>query len=115
MSKYGHRSHNWFEAIVNKIGGEAAADSFLRNELVVRADSDMIVRRVTVDRGRTPQQALDTTGSVLTATRARVRPKTLGPGSRGSFTVRLEALDPNSVLRTRASVVEWETEVLDAG
>ncbi len=60
-------------------------------------------------------EALDTTGSVLTATRARVRPKTLGPGSRGSFTVRLEALDPNSVLRTRASVVEWETEVLDAG
>ncbi|MCR4322763.1 MAG: hypothetical protein NUV61_01615 [Candidatus Azambacteria bacterium] len=35
MSKYGHRSHNWFEAIVNKIGGENAADSFLRDELSV--------------------------------------------------------------------------------
>ena len=36
MSKYGHRSINWFEAIVNKIGGEDAADRFLRDELVVR-------------------------------------------------------------------------------
>ncbi len=38
MSKYGDRTHNWFEAIVNKMGGEAAADSFLRGELeLVRA------------------------------------------------------------------------------
>jgi hypothetical protein len=35
MSKYGHRAHNWFEAIVNKIGGEEAAEKFLRGELVV--------------------------------------------------------------------------------
>lgn len=35
MSKYGHRSHNWFEAIVNKLGGEEAAERFLRGELVV--------------------------------------------------------------------------------
>lgn len=32
MSKYGHRTHNWFEAIVNKIGGEEKAEAFLRNE-----------------------------------------------------------------------------------
>ncbi len=35
MSKYGHRPHNWFEAIVNKIGGEEAAERFLRGELTV--------------------------------------------------------------------------------
>ena len=35
MNKYGHRTMNWFEAIVNKIGGEEAADAFLRGELVV--------------------------------------------------------------------------------
>lgn len=35
MSKYGHRPHNWFEAIVNMLGGEEAAEKFLRGELVV--------------------------------------------------------------------------------
>jgi len=35
MSKYGHRPHNWFEAIVNKLGGEERADAFLRDELAV--------------------------------------------------------------------------------
>ena len=36
MSKYGHRPINWFKAIVNKIGGEDAADRFLRGELTIR-------------------------------------------------------------------------------
>ncbi|MCX6785112.1 MAG: hypothetical protein NTV81_04265 [Candidatus Komeilibacteria bacterium] len=35
MSKYGHRPINWFEAIVNKIGGEEAAEKFLRGELAI--------------------------------------------------------------------------------
>ena len=35
MSKYGHKPHNWFEAIVNKLGGEKRADAFLRDELSV--------------------------------------------------------------------------------
>lgn len=35
MSKYGHKPHNWFEAIVNKLGGEEAAERFLRNEVTV--------------------------------------------------------------------------------
>ncbi len=35
MSKYGHRPHDWFEAIVNKLGGEDAAKCFLRGELLV--------------------------------------------------------------------------------
>lgn len=34
-SKYGHRTGNWFEAIVNKLGGEEAAERFLRGELTV--------------------------------------------------------------------------------
>lgn len=35
MSKYGHRPHNWFEAIVNKLGGEGRAEQLLRGELVI--------------------------------------------------------------------------------
>lgn len=35
MSKYGHRTGNWHEAIVNKLGGEEAADRFLRGENTV--------------------------------------------------------------------------------
>lgn len=35
MSKYGHKPHNWFEAVINKLGGENRADAFLRGELVV--------------------------------------------------------------------------------
>ena len=36
MSKYGHRTINWFEAIVNKLGGEEAAEQFLQGRLVVQ-------------------------------------------------------------------------------
>ena len=35
MSKYGHRPHNWFEAIVNRLGGENGAEAFLRGDLVI--------------------------------------------------------------------------------
>ena len=35
MSKYGHRQHHWFEAVVNKVGGEERAESLLRGELQV--------------------------------------------------------------------------------
>lgn len=33
MSKYGHRPINWFESIVNKMGGEEKAEEYLRGEL----------------------------------------------------------------------------------
>ena len=50
MSKYGHRSHNWFEAIVNKLGGENAAERFLRGELVVtepeRGEGEKILKLI---------------------------------------------------------------------
>lgn len=36
MSKYGHRPHDWFEAIVNKLGGEEGAEAFLRDELTIK-------------------------------------------------------------------------------
>lgn len=56
MSKYGHRPQNWFEAIVNKLGGEDAADRFLRGELSVsqptcswREENDIIYFSVTSD------------------------------------------------------------------
>lgn len=35
MSKYGHRTGNWLESIVNKLGGEEAGEAFLRGELQV--------------------------------------------------------------------------------
>ncbi|MBI5139882.1 MAG: hypothetical protein HZA94_00295 [Candidatus Vogelbacteria bacterium] len=35
MSKYGHRTGDWKDAIINKLGGEAAGDAFLRGELTV--------------------------------------------------------------------------------
>jgi hypothetical protein len=35
MSKYGHKPLDWFEALVNKLGGEAEANAFLRGELVI--------------------------------------------------------------------------------
>ncbi len=56
MSKYGHRPHNWFEAIVNKMGGEEGAERFLRDELVLsepvrswREDNGVIYFSVTSD------------------------------------------------------------------
>ena len=35
MSKYGHRTHDWFEGLVNKMGGEDRAEMFLRGELTI--------------------------------------------------------------------------------
>jgi len=35
MSKYGHKTGNWFEAIANKLGGEEGAEKFLRGETAV--------------------------------------------------------------------------------
>lgn len=32
MAKYGHRTINWFEGIVNRLGGEKAAEAFLAGD-----------------------------------------------------------------------------------
>jgi len=50
-NKYGHRSYNWFEAIVNKLGGEEAAEAFLRGELIVRAAERVFLTWKTVKLG----------------------------------------------------------------
>ncbi|MBU1557732.1 hypothetical protein KKC45_02115 [Patescibacteria group bacterium] len=51
MSKYGHLTGNWFEAVINRLGGEEGAKAFLRGELVVSepvqrwtTDSDGLIR-----------------------------------------------------------------------
>ena len=43
MSKYGHRPHNWFEAIVNKLGGEERAEAFLRGDILIQPVSHPIL------------------------------------------------------------------------
>ncbi len=62
MAKYGHRPLNWFEAIVNKLGGEEAAERFLRGELAVsesqrkwREEDGVIYLSVTSDGTTGPQ------------------------------------------------------------
>ena len=35
MAKYGHRTLNWFEDIVNRMGGEERAERFCRDELIL--------------------------------------------------------------------------------
>jgi len=36
MSKYGHKNLDWFEALVNKMGGVERAEAFLRGDLVLK-------------------------------------------------------------------------------
>jgi len=64
MSKYGHRSHNWFEAIVNKLGGESDAERFLRGELVV-SERDKSKFMVIIDYSRTLDQMMADAASWL--------------------------------------------------
>lgn len=49
-NKYGHRTLNWFEAIVNKLDGEEGAERFLRGELVLKA-SDLLKQIATAPVG----------------------------------------------------------------
>ena len=65
-----------------------------------------VVRRVIVE-----VEALDADGNVVAKTTARVRPRSLDPGEAGSFTAQFTEIDPASVLRTRATVVKWQSEV----
>ena len=34
-SKYGHLNRNWFDAVINKMGGEEGANAFLRGEFIL--------------------------------------------------------------------------------
>lgn len=49
MGKYGHKPLNWFEAIVNKLGGEEGADRFLRNETEVVEKVKLLKRVSTIE------------------------------------------------------------------
>jgi len=47
MSKYGQRNLDWFEALVNKLGGEDGVERFLRDELVlVERQAQTVPRQV---------------------------------------------------------------------
>jgi len=65
-----------------------------------------------VRRLRVQVEALDAGGNVLGTVEARVRPNVLEGGRSGEFTATFKKLDPSSVLRTRASVVEWDSELV---
>ena len=53
-------------------------------------------------------------GGVLETIQVRVRPRTLEPGSAGVFRVEFSRIDPTFVLRTRATIVKWQSEVLES-
>ena len=59
-------------------------------------------------------QALDAGGNVLATREVRIRPKSIDAGGTGSFSVRFDSIDPSWVVRTRATVVKWQSEVLGA-
>lgn len=46
MSKYGHRSVNWLESVVNKLGGEDAAEAFLRGEFILKRITIKVWRKI---------------------------------------------------------------------
>jgi len=65
------------------------------------------VRRVLVE-----VVALDAAGNVLATEQTRVRPRAIDAGGAGSFTLRFTTVDPSFVVRTRATVTRWQSEVL---
>jgi hypothetical protein len=66
---------------------------------------------VTVRRLRVRITALDGARNVLGTAEGRVRPKALAAGASGTFSIELKGIDPSTVLRTRAAVSSWESEV----
>ena len=82
-------------------GGTVRIAGAVENPDVVR------VRRV-----RVVVEALDAGSAVIATEDARVRPKAMEPGERGSFEVEFQGLDPATIIRTRTTVVEWESAIL---
>jgi len=68
------------------------------------------VRRIRVE-----VEALDAGGNLLGKVEIRVRPRVLGAGLDTGFRAVFTSLDPTAVLRTRATVIKWESEILNAG
>ncbi len=47
MSKYGHRTGNWLESVINKIGGEDRAEALLRGEwMLVEVNPPVVIEEV---------------------------------------------------------------------
>ena len=65
-----------------------------------------------IRRLRVEVEALDAGGHLLGKVEARVRPNVLEAGKSGEFIATFKKLDPASVMRTRASVVEWDSELV---
>jgi hypothetical protein len=67
---------------------------------------------VSVRRIRVAVEALDGAGNRLGTVTTRTRPRRLEAGEVGSFTADFKGIDPSLIVRTRASVLEYEYEVL---
>jgi hypothetical protein len=103
MSKYGHRTINWFEAIVNKLGGEEAAERFLRDELAIseikrawHEEDGVIYFDVTSD-GTTGEQWI-----------ARLKEKGYRVGDYASQVLRSSDFVPTTGVTTRIGVIKGE-------
>ncbi len=68
-----------------------------------------------IRRIRVRVEALDAAGNALDTTTVRVRPRLLPPGASATFQATFKRLDPTTVLRTRATIVEWESEAPGEG
>ena len=101
MSKYGHCTHNWFEAIVNKLGGEDAAERFLHDELSVSEptrqwrEADGVIYFSVMSDGTTGEQWI-----------ARLESKNLRVGDYAKQVLRHEDFKPTSGVLTEVAVLK---------
>lgn len=101
MSKYGHRTINWFEAIVNKLGGEDAAERFLRDELSDSEptrqwrEADGVIYFSVMSDGTTGEQWI-----------ARLEGKNLRVGDYAKQVLRHEDFKPTSGVLTEVAVLK---------
>ena len=103
MSKYGHRTGNWLESIVNKLGGEEAGEAFLRDELTVvrsepkwREEGGIIYFSVTSD---------GTTGEAWTP---RLEAKSFKVSDYAKQRLRHAEFQPTSGITTQVAVLKGE-------
>ena len=52
MSKYGHKTINWFESVINVVGGEERAEALIRGELMVAEKATGEIPPINKMRGR---------------------------------------------------------------
>lgn len=81
MSKYGHLPINWFEGLVNKIGGEETAQAFLRGEYILTPVAKAVVKLLEV----VGEVVVSATTEVFVATKKFVVGKTPAASVKISF------------------------------